>query len=320
MALIACCITLVCANSHATVFAKINLQHREASDVKTTVAPLLSEGMAIIADDKSVVISGSAAQVNSLRQVIRSMDKAKKSLKVSVFRGEYPSKKGVVSFSTHRSLNRQQIVQTEEGQTIVITDHNVVKIEVANSTYKNNSDVVDDDIAAATAAQITTSDGVLAIVDETADDTLTDDDVVNELGIVEIPSTGNAANGETGTSQRSELMEVPTGLHLRVTLMNQRQARVAVKSVSINQKLADGDSGSLLASSQDSSGNATANQVIALSTSTETLSTVTLNQWTQLSDDQTFTHPPELSTQRKVHSTQSSEDQQASLWVKVEVM
>ncbi len=153
------------------------------------------------------------------------------------------------------------------------------------------------------ATEIAANNGELAVIDPAA--VATGDE--QNLGAIALSSNGQLLKGEVANSRSSELVELPTGVHLRVTLVGKKQARVAAKVVSANEQ----------ANTQTSSADVS---TIKLSSSVETMSTFAVNQWFQLSQADTLNHRPALASNRKVHSTTINNDEQQSVWVKVEVL
>ena len=300
--------------SEAQAFRKVVLKHRDAEEVRQIIAPLLQEGSSISVDNNSVLVNTPSNMIKSVVSAIRSVDKPQKTLLVSVFRGKYPNKKGVKTHTTDTQINQLQTVATEEGQTIVVTERNVVKLTVRETLYVNNENAA---ITTATvpatnntATQIVTNDGDLAIL---TDDIAEEEGV--DLGTLLLNGSDEKAIGIAGRSQESELIEVPTGIHLRVTLAGKDKsgkprARVAVKAVS-----AAVSSASLSGSAVSQSDSSTH----SLSTSVETLTTIVLNEWALVSEKNTLSHRPALGANRRVFSTNTSADKQQSVWVKVEL-
>ena len=298
--------------SDAQSFRKVVLKHRDAEEVRQIIAPLLPEGSAISVDNNSVLVNTPSNMIKSVVSAIRSIDKPQKTLLVSVFRGKYPNKKGVKTHTTDTQINQLQTVATEEGQTVVITERNVVKLTVRDTLYANNENAPTVAVSATSnpATQIVMNEDDLAILtDEIAEEEAVD------LGTLLLNGSDEKAIGVVGRSQESEVIEVPTGIHLRVTLAGKdkkgkHRARVAVKAVSPAVS-----SASLSGSASHTSDTSTHK----LSTSVETLTTITLNEWALISEKNTLSHRPALGANRRVVSTNTSADKQQSVWVKVEL-
>lgn len=302
--------------SDAQAFRKVVLKHRDAEEVRQIIAPLLPEGSAISVDNNSVLVNTPSNMIKSVVSAIRSIDKPQKTLLVSVFRGKYPNKKGVITHTTDTQINQLQTVATEAGQTVVITERNVVKLTVRDTFYANNKNTP---IATTTVALPAASSLATPIVASDGDLTILTDKIIEEeavdLGTLLLNGSDEKAMGVAGRSQESELIEVPTGIHLRVTLAGkdnkgQPQARVAVKAVSPAVS-SSAVSGSAISKSDTSTHN--------LSSSVETLTTIALNKWVLISEKNTLSHRPALGSNRRVVSTNTSADKQQSVWVKVEL-
>jgi len=297
--------------SDAQAFRKVVLKHRDAEEVRQIIAPLLPEGSTISVDNNSVLVNTPSNVIKSIVSAIRSVDKPQKKLLVSVFRGKYPNKKGVITHTTDTQINQLQTVATEEGQTVVVTERNVVKIVVRDSLYVNNENAPAVALPAQdhSATQVAVDDAGLTILTDEIEKEGVD------LGTLLLNGNDEKAIGITGRSQESEVIEVPTGIHLRVTLAGKDKkghlrARVAVKAVS-----AAVSSTSLSGSASNKPDTSTHN----LSTSVETLTTITLNEWALISEKNTLSHRPALGANRRVVSTHTSADKQQSVWVKVEL-
>lgn len=292
-------VTLNAANS----FTRVVLKHRDAADIQEAIAPLLASGSAIAADNRSVIIRAPSAEIKSLVSTIKKMDKPRKPLLVSVFRGPFPDKKGVKSFSTHAGVNHTQTVSIEEGQTLVVTEKRIVSLVAEKSTYASNN-LEDSSTSSAplsdrSAVSIIQEDGQLAVG--------SDDDSDTNLGALSLEGNNETARGEVLQRQRNEFIDVPTGLHLRVTLVGKKKARVRAKVVSAAS-----------ANSAASNEGDASHQVIALSNSLETMATFATNTWFKLSEANTQGHRPALNQSRKVYSTRGKVDDEHSVWLKVE--
>jgi hypothetical protein len=297
----------------AQAFRKVVLKHRDAEEVRQIIAPLLPKGSSISVDNNSVLVNTPSNMIKSIVSAIRSVDKPQKILLVSVFRGKYPYKKGVITHTTDTQINQLQTVSTEEGRTIVVSERNVVKLKVRDTSYVNNESApvvaVPAPVPENSATQIVADDGDLTILTEE----IVEEEGI-ELGTLLLNGSDEKTIGIAGRSQESELIDVPTGIHLRVTLAGKDKngkprARVAVKTVSLV------DSGT----SSASGGNKSDISTHQLSTSIETLATIVLNEWVLISEKNTLSHRPALGANRQVFSTRTSADKQQSVWVKVEL-
>lgn len=299
-----CCYTATFSlNSEANAFRKVVLKYRDAEEVRAIIAPLLPEGSAISVDNNSVLLSTPASMINSVVSAIQSIDKPQTMLQVSVFRGKYPNKKGVITHTTNTQINQLQTIATEEGQIVVVTERGLAKIKVSDTLYMNNTDAVASPSADKSTAQIMIDDNALTAL--TTNTAVTE---AAELGVIALDNTGELLTGEIARGQKSELVDVPSGIHLRVTLAGknkagQQQARAAIKVVTPTVQ----------------SANALAVESIALSSSVETLTTFPVNEWVLISENNTLSHRPALGANRVVHSTDTADDKQQSVWLKVEV-
>jgi hypothetical protein len=286
---------------YANTLKRIPLKYRDAAEVRQVIAPLLPNGSGIEVDHNSLIISAPDGVMKSTLELIASMDKPQKTLLISVFRGKYPNKPSVKLSTTETKINHLQTIRAEEGQTIVVSEKGLLKITVSEASYANNSEVLIDPAAPIvdrTLTQVVANDGELVLANPAVEDTPT-------LGVLSLDRDGSAAKGEMANSQRSELLDVPTGIHLRAILIGKNQVRVNTKVVSAaHQKVASDDS---------------LPRSIALSNSVETMATFAINTWTPISEKTTFTHLPELGSNRKVYSTSTADDDSQSVWVKVEL-
>ncbi len=232
---------------------------------------------------------------------------AQTQLWVSVYRGEHPAKTGVRTFSTKNSVNQLQRFRVQNGQTLVVSEKNIVKIPVSNANYADNGEVVIDPTAVApdrTPVTIASIDGELQVVDATQID-----DEGLKLGIP-LDINQQVLKGEAASSQNSQLIEVPTGLYITPTLVKPRRKKgqkvnLSAKVISEHSTL-DNEAGK-------QSG------VIRLTQSVETRTILLLSQWQHLSDSQTLSYRPALGGNSRVYSTQDVGDQQQAIWVKIEI-
>lgn len=299
--------------SDAQAFRQVMLKHRDAEDIKQVIEPLLPEGSAISVDNNSVLVNTPPRIINSVVKAIKSLDKPRKNIEISVFRGKYPNKKGVVTFSTNTQVNQQQTIVTQEGRTVVMTERGLVKLPTSQAHYANTIG------AASSPTPLPTSDTSVAeiIIDNellalaTAD---AEEDV--NTGALVLEGTEELAQGEVGSSEQYEWVDVPTGLYLRATLAGKNrsgkhQARIAVKAITRDKR--DNSSASLGASNNHSVDQ-------PLSSTVETLTTLPLDKWTRISQADTLSHRPALGSNRRVYSTQTRDDDQQAIWVKVSVL
>jgi hypothetical protein len=317
-------LVIFAGNNYANALKSISLQHRDAVEVKAALLPLLPEGSGISVDNNRLLVSAPAALMKDIVSIIKRMDKPLKRLKVSVYRGKYPTKKGVKFATTDTDINQQQTITTLEGQTVVMTEKGLRKITVADGHYANNSEVVidpnapivdvtvpattDATIEEQPATQIIANDGALEVAPAVAGEG--NEDV--SLAALSLGSNAQVSAGkvaEVANSSRSELIEVPTGIHLRVTLLGKKQARLSVKIVTAASK----------ESSSNKLGLNSESERIALSSTIATMTNIEMNQWSKLSEKNTFSHRPELDSNRKVHSTKTADDDEQSVWVKIEI-
>ncbi|MGS2718458.1 secretin N-terminal domain-containing protein [Eionea flava] len=312
-ALLALLLLLLPAISDAQAFRQVMLKHRDAEDIKQVIEPLLPEGSAISVDNNSVLVNTPPRIINSVVKAIKSLDKPRKNIEISVFRGKYPNKKGVVTFSTNTQVNQQQTIVTQEGRTVVMTERGLVKLPTSQAQYANTlgADSTSTTLPASdtAAAEIIIEDALLALA--TADD---EDNITT--GALVLEGTGELAQGEVGRSEKYEWVEVPTGLYLRATLMgnsrsNKPQARIAVKAVTRDKRMSGSDS-------LNGSSDGRVDQ--PLSSTVETLTTLPLDEWTRISQADTVSHRPALGSNRRVYSTQTRDDHQQAIWVKVSVL
>jgi hypothetical protein len=309
LSLLLLCVALALPSySDAQAFREVPLKYRDAEEIKKVIEPLLPEGSAISVDNNSVLVNTPSRIINSVVKAIKSLDKPRKNLMVSVFRGKYPNKKGVITHTTDTQVNQLQTIATQEGQTIVVTERGLVKITVSEASYANNVDAPTTPITSPekSAVQLILDDDALVVASELSE---TEEDI--DISSLLLNGSDQQQFGEVGRSQQSELVEVPTGLHLRVTLAGksrsgQPQARVAAKVVSR-------DTRSSLVSQN------TSESAIYLSNSVKTLTTLPLGEWTPVSESNTLSHRPALGANRKVYSTKTSDDNEQSVWVKVEL-
>jgi hypothetical protein len=286
------------ANSMSVVF----LTYRDAGSVKDTIAPLLSQGSAISIDNNSVIVSAPAVELKKIVRVIKAMDKPRVQLQVSIFRGQYPDKKGVKLVTTDVGVNQSQTIRVEEGQTFVVEEKRLLALTVEGTHYVNNTgETIAGDAITSSSTTVVVNDGVLEPVDDTVVS-----DAGTGLGELVLSNDTALAAAEVLQRKRQEWIEVPTGLHVRVTRLGKKQARVAASVVSVVDHTGN-----------DSSHNVTERTV---SQSVETLSTFALSSWEKLSESMHFTHRPSLNDQRKVYSTHTTDDKQHSVWIKVEVL
>ncbi len=296
---------------YSTALKSVALKHRDAQDIHQVILPLLPEGTSASIDNNVVIINGTPAVVNNIVRVIKALDRPQVRLKVSVYRGKYPEQSSVKSYTTNAGINRSQIVYTEEGQTIVVTEQNLVKIPIEHSYYHNNAGVAANSnvpLVPNKGLQIVTNDGVL----EALDIPVVDEDEEG-LNVATINST-DISKGELANTQKNHLQTVQTGLYLRVTLQGknrngEQQARVGIKSVHIPEALL----------AEKTKTHDLDVQNFAVSSSIEVISTLIVGQWMLLSEQNTLSHQLPLNNKSKVYSTQTSSDSQESLWVKVEL-
>jgi hypothetical protein len=288
--------------STANSFVTVDLKYRDAADIKLAIEPVLPEGSAISADNNQVVLSAPAASMKSLVRAIKALDKPRAQLKVSVYRGQYPDKKGTKISTTDTGVNHQQTVNIEEGQTLVITESRLRKVAVADTGYARQAQgQINPNTTVSSAVQLMADNGLLAII---ANDTTGE----QSLGSLILEGTDNAVSGEVLTQQRSQLIDVPTGVHLRITLAGKQRVRVMAKVVTAADKK----------SHQATVSNGADLSNIVLTNSVETLASFAMGTWSKLSDASQITHRPTLDSQRTVHSTHTSDDHQQSIWLKVE--
>jgi hypothetical protein len=285
--------------STANSFVTIDLKYRDAADIKRAIEPVLPKGSAISADNNQVILSAPAASIKSVVRAIKALDKPRVQLQVTVFRGKYPDKKNAKVSTTDTGINHQQTVNIEEGQTLVITENRLLKVAVADAAYVSQvPEQANSSANESSAVQLVADNGLLAII---ANDT-TD---AQHLGSLILEGASNTSSGEVLTQQRSQLIDVPTGVHLRITLAGKQRVRVIAKVVTAADR-------------QVNTANGTDLSKIALTNSVETLASFAMNTWSKLSDASQNTHRPTLDSQRKVHSTDTSDDYQQSIWLKVE--
>ncbi|MFT5116765.1 MAG: hypothetical protein ACI9NY_000288 [Kiritimatiellia bacterium] len=307
--IIAFTLVIFAGNNYANSLKSITLQHRDAVEVKAILLPLLPEGSGISVDNNRVLVSAPAALMKNIVSIIKGMDKPLKRLRVSVYRGKYPTKEGVKFATTDTDINHQQTITTLEGQTVVMTEKGLRKITVAEGQYANNSEVVidpDAPIEEPSVTQIIANNDALEIVPEVVEE----GDEDSSLAALALANNTQASAGEVANSSRSELIEVPTGIHLRVTLLGEKQARLSVKVVTAASNK----------SSVNKSGDNRSSEAIALSSTIETMTNIAMNQWSKLSERNTFSHRPKLGSNRKVHSTKTADDDEQSIWVKIELL
>ena len=288
--------------SYANSISVVPLKYRDAGTVKDIITPLLSQGSGVSIDNNSVIVSAPAVELKKIRRVIQSIDTPKVQLLVSIYRGKYPEKKGVKLATTQSGLNQSQMIRVEEGQTLVVEEKRVLALSVEHTQYVNNTGAtVAVDPVASSSTTVVVNDGQLAI----ADDAVGGGEDVG-LGELVLDHDGNIAAAEVLQRERKEWIAAPTGLHLRVTLVGNKQARVAAAVVSAvdNTRV-------------DSSQNV---QDIVVSRSVETLSTFALSSWVKVSEHVHFSHRPTLNDRRKVYSTDTLGDKQQSVWMKVDVL
>ncbi|MFT7388964.1 MAG: hypothetical protein ACI8VC_002226 [Candidatus Endobugula sp.] len=309
LTLLLLCVALVLSSySNAQAFRKVVLKYRDAEDVKQVIEPLLPQGSAISVDNNSVLVRAPTGIINSVVKAIRSLDKPRKNLMVSVFRGKYPNKKGVITYTTDTHVNQLQRIATQEGQIVVLTERGLVKITVSEALYASNIDAPTTPmtLAAGSAVQLILEDDELVAAAEPSE---TGEGV--EINSLLLGGSNLQQFGEVGRSQQSELVDVPAGLHLRVTLAGknrsgQLQARVTASVVSKDTR-------------SSSMPKDTSTSAIYLSSSVKTLTTFPLGEWTPISESNTLSHRPVLGANTKVYSTNTREDNQQSVWVRVEM-
>ena len=289
--LLAVCVNVVAAN----IFNRVVLKHREASAIEAVIAPLLPENSGISADGNTVIISAPANTANSLIAVIKRMDKPRKQLHVSVFRGQHPEKKGAIISTTHVKANHKQDVTIYDGHPLAITERSVVNVPVTNIHYA-------DDISSGARLQANVFDSGLASADESSLATLLSQ--LESRVIQRVDQSRSLSAGSVLSGQQQQWLESPTGIYLRITLVGKKQARVAARVISPGEV---------------SGGSVGDSQRLTLAYELETTSTIPLGQWSRLGRQQTFTHQLELDKRSHVYSTQTSKDKHSSVWIKVDV-
>jgi hypothetical protein len=273
---------------------RVALHYRDAVDVKTVIEPLLPKGAAISIDNNTLLIRAADEDAKALVRVIKAMDKPRDSVMVSVFRGRFPDKPGVRLLSTKAKVNRVNHMRIEDGQTVVIAENQLLKIPVANTQFIKKTAVLDQPNMANNTVSTVVNDDQLETVMVTNDET--------ESAAIEGSDT---VLGEVLSQQQYRLQAVPTGVHVRISIVDQQRVRIALKIVSaIN----------------DTVHPARHDEAIPLSVSHSltTLSVIPMNTWTKISEDQSFTHRAVLNASRKVYSTQTHHDAEHSLWLKIQ--
>lgn len=118
------------AYSHADAYRQIELRHRPAASLQQSLAPLMSDKVAIVVEANSLILRGPVDQLNQLSAIIKKLDKPQQQIAVSIFRGIDPSKQGMQEdrfedkkWSTNNGKqNRLDQVVINEGETLIITE------------------------------------------------------------------------------------------------------------------------------------------------------------------------------------------------------
>ena len=287
------------AHSNANVLKGVNLVHRDAVDIQRVVSPLLPEGSTVSIDKNTLLISAPNSFANSLVALIKKIDKPQQQLSISIFRGKYPLERGVIVASTDHGVNTQELINAKEGQPIVITETSVLKIATSDARYIGHvTPVMDPPVAFASTDTVNVGSVLQNIL------------TAIESSVV-MPTTNTNSDlsaFDALSAEKYELVDVSTGMYLRVSLKGDKQAYVSVRIISKN----DGRQYDRPASQ----GRQLVDE-IGLTNSVETLVTVSLGQWFNVSDSTRFSHRPVLNSRRQVYSTETADDSQSSIWIKV---
>jgi len=180
---------------------RFELKHRDAIEMKNIIAPLVNQGGAVTVDNNSLIIKASASSIKQLASIIKRIDAPQTKLKIAVYRGKYPKdhsvdQRGVITHTTNVGVNHLQLVTTEQGRTVSITQNSVAKINtVAESYYqhtiglrKNHRDSL---------KQIHT----------------------NPQGLIAAQKT------------QSQIITLPVGTYIRTSLVGEKEVRIDLKSI-----------------------------------------------------------------------------------------
>lgn len=269
----------VSALSYADTVVRLPLKYRSAVDVQAVISPLVSKDGAITADGRAVLLRAPDKEAKRLISIIRAIDKPKALLRVSIFRGKHPDKNGSKIASTDTGINHLQTISIEDGQTLVVGEKQVLKIPMATVQYATqfaNRRVDNSDVGTGSEAAIV---------------------------------SGSPTSGEILGQKQYALQQIPTGMHLRLDLLDKQQVRVHLKVVTPHVS----DTSELHTENKHSR-----LQTITLSQSVETMSTIPLARWAKLSENAVFSHRAVLDHYSKTYSIQSTADAEESVWVKVE--
>ncbi|ODS23868.1 hypothetical protein AB835_06460 [Candidatus Endobugula sertula] len=252
----------------ANTFSDYIVKHRDAAELQKAISPLLPDGSYITVDNNTLLVSAPAGENKRIIRLIKRLDKPQETLQVSVFRGKYPQKAGVIIATTDTKNNSLQKITMSPGQTVALTSQGLVKVAAMEGAYMG----------------------------------------VNSAGSM-LNQTHTVTNLKQNATvvahtKQSQMINLPTGMYIRVHLSGKKQVTVSVKVVSANRV-------STIHS---------ASELMALSNSIDAQSIVPIAQWTRLSDRRVFSHQPEVDSQRKVYSTNTEVDSEESLWVRVERM
>ncbi len=281
----------------------ITLKYRDAKDMKQVLEPLLPQGSAMTIDQQRLIIRAPANIIKGLRSAVKRLDKPQSRLKVSVYRGKYPSIDGRKIATTNAAVNRLSTLETLNGQTIIVSERGVSKIAVSEIQYGNNINTI---VPLSSNAIANIAIGEEGVLQANNNGVLTKGDETS--GVISLPDPANNTQGETLRENKYQIVENMTGMHLRVALLGKDKVTVTAKFVSP----------SALPTVDDKH-----ITTLSLSTSIETVTSSPLNQWFVIGELDQFSHQPALNNKgarRKttVASTETSEDSQQSVWVMVE--
>ncbi len=136
--------------SAANSYRQIELKHRNAASVQQSLLPFADENTAIIAQGNSLILKGPTAEIKQLAAIVKKLDKPRKQLQVSIYRGIDPSTElpGEAQnshqdqrWSTRTGKdNRIDIVSIEEGSTLIINEDQLIKVPLETATEVGRSD------------------------------------------------------------------------------------------------------------------------------------------------------------------------------------
>ncbi|MEO0442768.1 MAG: secretin N-terminal domain-containing protein [Pseudomonadota bacterium] len=116
----------------ADSYQAIELRHRSGAVIENLLNDIVSEQLSVSAEGSTLLLRGPSADIKQLTTIIKQLDRPRKPINVSIYRGARPLTSGSTSSTEWRSTTKEPATRNnltiDDGSTVVIAEQQLLPL------------------------------------------------------------------------------------------------------------------------------------------------------------------------------------------------